>query len=150
MEDIYCWQSKFESCQYSKKLLDLLLLLNKKVENKIDITEIKKAIYYAKKYHATQKRKSGEPYYSHPIEVAYMVANYTARELPQSFRADMIVTSLLHGCIEDTEITEQIIATIFSEKIASQVQGLTRLKPDGKISSGEMINSFFSKENLIC
>jgi hypothetical protein len=42
-------------------------LQNEKSNHKVDIFEIKKAIYYAKKYHGNQKRASGEPYYSHPL-----------------------------------------------------------------------------------
>ncbi len=55
-------------------------------------------------------RQSGEPFYSHPIEVAYMVAEYTAQEICQLFRTDMIVTSLLHDTIEDTALTKEMIA----------------------------------------
>ena len=68
MKDINCWEAKFEACIYSDKLLNKLLLLNKQASNKIDFTEVRKAIYYAKKYHGAQKRQSGEPYYSHPLE----------------------------------------------------------------------------------
>lgn len=49
MEDIISsWNEKFEICVYSKKLLDKLEYLNTKVENPIDIFEIKKGIYYAR------------------------------------------------------------------------------------------------------
>jgi (p)ppGpp synthase/HD superfamily hydrolase len=143
MEDNNCWQSKFETCYYSDRLLDSLLLLNEKVENKIDIIEVKKAIYYAKKYHGEQKRQSGEPYYSHPIEVAYLVLDYTSRKATKFFRTDMIVTSILHDTIEDTELTERMIADIFGKLVASQVQDLTRVKMDQKISSTEMVNSLW-------
>lgn len=52
-------------------------------------------------------RQSGEPYYSYPIEVACMVAQCTALEIPRLFRTDMIVTALLHDTIEDTKLTER-------------------------------------------
>ncbi|MCC8400129.1 MAG: HD domain-containing protein, partial [Rickettsia endosymbiont of Platyusa sonomae] len=113
MEDIGNWQAKFEYCEYSAKLLGKLSLLNKKVTDPVDINEIIKAIYYAKKYHGSQMRQSGEPYYSHPIEIAYMVAQYTAQEIHQLFKTEMIVTSLLHDTIEDTTLTEEMIARIF-------------------------------------
>ena len=61
MDDANDWQAKFEPCQYSDRLIDKLLLLNKAAKNPVDIQEVKKAIYYAKKYHGDQKRKSGEP-----------------------------------------------------------------------------------------
>jgi len=67
MNDLSCWETKFKPCCYSERLLTKLLLLNENVQQKIDILEIKKAIYYAKKYHGIQKRESGEPFYSHPL-----------------------------------------------------------------------------------
>ncbi|MFU7502481.1 MAG: HD domain-containing protein [Candidatus Tisiphia sp.] len=143
MRDQNYWQIKFKMCQYSKRLLNQLLILNKHIKDKVDIIEIKKAIYYARKYYADQKRQSGEPYYSHPIEVAYMVATYTAQTRPRFFRTDMIVTSLLHDCLEDTNITEETINIIFGSKVANQVQDLTRIKLEKKISVVEMINSLF-------
>ena len=93
MEDINCWETKFKACVYSNKLLDKLLRLNEKTDNKINIIEIKKAIYYAKKYHGDQKRLSGEPYYSHPLEIAYNIADCF-------FTTDILVTSILHDTIE--------------------------------------------------
>lgn len=58
MEDLNSWKEKFEICVYSKKLLDKLESLNTKVKNPIDILEIKKGIYYARKYHGSQMRQS--------------------------------------------------------------------------------------------
>ncbi|MCC8371848.1 MAG: HD domain-containing protein [Rickettsia endosymbiont of Pseudomimeciton antennatum] len=140
MEDIDNWQAKFECCEYSAKLLNKLILLNEKATDPIDIREIIKAIYYAKKYHGSQMWQSGVPYYSHPIEVACMVAEYTAKEVHQLFKTEMIVTSLLHDTIEDTALTEEMIARIFGSNVASQVEALTRIKPYGKISSKEILN----------
>ncbi|MCC8400240.1 MAG: HD domain-containing protein, partial [Rickettsia endosymbiont of Platyusa sonomae] len=139
MEDIHNWQSKFESCEYAERLLNKLTQLNQQVKQPIDIDEVKKGIYYAKKYHNTQMRQSGEPYYSHPIEVAYMVAQHTALEMPQYFRADMIITSLLHDTIEDTALTKTMIDNIFGSQVANQVEDLTRVKVDRKISAAETV-----------
>ncbi len=74
MEDLGSWQEKFEICVYSKKLLDKVEYLNTKVKNPVDIEEVKKGIYYARKYHSLQMRQSGDPHYSHPIEVAITLA----------------------------------------------------------------------------
>ncbi|MCC8484221.1 MAG: HD domain-containing protein [Rickettsia endosymbiont of Labidopullus appendiculatus] len=147
MEDIGNWQAKFKCCDYSAKLLNKLILLNDKVTYPVDIREIIKAIYYAKKYHGNQMRQSGDPYYSHPIEVAYMFAEFTAQEMPILFKTDMIVTSLLHDTIEDTILTEEMIARIFGSQVASQVEALTRIKPYGKISSKETLN-LLSQQNM--
>ena len=91
-----------------------------------------------------QKRQSGEPYYSHPLEVAYMVAEHR-------FTTDVLVTSILHDTIEDTELTKEMIDYIFGFTIASQVEDLTRIKIDGKISVAEMVKSlwFQNKKDLL-
>lgn len=93
MQDLENWQGKFEICIYAQKLLDKITYLNSVVKTSaVDILEVKKAIYYARKYHGTQMRQSGEPFYSHPIEVACMISDYL-------FRTDILVTSILHDCI---------------------------------------------------
>lgn len=143
MQDDKSWWTKFDSCKYSNRLLDKLLLLNedKSKEDKINISKVQKAIYYAKKYHGDQKRQSGEPYYSHPFEVAYMISDYL-------FRTDIIVTSILHDTIEDTELTFEMIRKLFGEVIAHQVMDLTRITGgDGrKISSAEMVGFLFEQK----
>ena len=105
MEDVNNWQSKFAPCQYSDKLLNKLSLLNEQAKSPVDISEVTKAIYYARKYHGSQMRKSGEPYYSHPIEVAYLFAEYAGIENEQYYTTDLVATSILHDCIEDTVLT---------------------------------------------
>lgn len=136
MEDINDWESKFEVCPYAERLLNKILLKNKIADQLVNISKVKKAIYYAKKYHGEQTRKSGEPYYSHPLEVAYKVSDYL-------FETDIIVVSILHDTIEDTALTYSMIESIFSKKIADQVNDLTRIKIDGKISSGEMVETLW-------
>jgi len=54
MEDLSSWKEKFEVCVYAKKLLDKLEYLNTKVKNPVDIEEVKKGIFYARKYHGSQ------------------------------------------------------------------------------------------------
>jgi len=70
MEDRESWLPKFEECYASERLMAQVKRLD--IHNIVDIQEIKKAIYYARKYHGTQMRQSGEPYYYHTIEVAYI------------------------------------------------------------------------------
>jgi len=147
MEDINNWQLKFEPCYYSNRFLNQLTFLNTLVNFPVDVQEIKKAIYYARKYHDGQKRKSGEPYYSHPIEVGYILAEYAAKEDEKYFRTDLLVTSVLHDCIEDTTLTESMIATIFGKVVANQVESLTRIKLDGKISAAEIVDLLFLKHD---
>ncbi len=140
MQDLENWQGEFEICIYAKKLLDKITYLNSVVKTSaVDIVEIKKAIYYARKYHGTQMRQSGEPFYSHPIEVAYMISDYL-------FRTDIIITSILHDTIEDTELTKEKIAEEFGEKVANQIMDLTRIKEDSiKISAAEMVELLYTE-----
>ena len=147
MNKLTNWQQMYEPCTYSTRLLNKLIQLNSNVIKPVDIVEIKKSIYYAKKYHGSQMRQSGEPYYSHPIEVAYMVAEYTEQHMPKYFRTGMIVTAILHDTIEDTDLTENMIAYIFGDQVASQVEALTRIKPDRKISSAEIVERLFKEKN---
>jgi (p)ppGpp synthase/HD superfamily hydrolase len=146
MDDINNWQDKFEICSYAKKLIDKITHLNNIVKTShVDILEVKKAIFYAKKYHGVQIRQSGELYYSHPIEVAYMVAEHTA-QIPKYFRTDIIVTALLHDTIEDTELNEATIACLFGAQVASQVEDLTRIKSYGKISAAEILSLLYKQK----
>lgn len=140
MEDIDIWQNKFENCDYGKKLIDKIQELNITAKNPIDIQEIAKGLYYARKYHEGQMRQSGEPYYTHPVEVAIMLADFTAHEAPKLYKSYMIIIALLHDTIEDTHLTHEDISKIFDQDIADNVERLTRIKPHGKISSGEMLN----------
>ncbi|BFD46314.1 MAG: HD domain-containing protein [Rickettsia endosymbiont of Sergentomyia squamirostris] len=139
-EEINYWDnSKYAPCQYATRLLDKLRKMNEEVNRPIDIDEVIKAIYYAKKYHGSQMWQSGEPYYSHPIEVAYMISDYL-------YRTDIIVTSILHDTIEDTTLTEKMIAYIFGDQVASQVEDLSRNKLHGKISSAEILDILVQQE----
>ena len=109
-------------CKYSIKLLEKLKSLN--TQNVLDFELINKAIYWAKKYHDGQFRKSGEPFYSHPLEVAYMLSDY-------NLKTDVITASILHDIIEDTEVTVEMIEGTFGQRIAEMVDMLTRDRPDG-------------------
>jgi (p)ppGpp synthase/HD superfamily hydrolase len=133
---------KMLSCPYSKRLIEKLRLINLDLpeNSKIDIAEVEKGIVYAKYYHGDQKRDSGEPYYSHPLEVAFMVLDY----LP---RTDIIITAILHDTIEDTELTKEMITEVFGDKISEQVYDLTRIKEEGiKISSAQMVEELWLKK----
>lgn len=131
-------QLEFEDDYYSNKLVQKIYKLNLTRLPTVDINEIKKAIYYAKKYHGDQKRQSGEPYYFHPIEVAYMVTVHC-------FKTDIIVTSILHDIVEDTNFTVQMVEIIFGSTVASQVESLTRNKTYKKLSIQEIIEPLYQQ-----
>jgi (p)ppGpp synthase/HD superfamily hydrolase len=126
-----------EPCKYSIRLIAKLKSLDTK--NVLDSNLINKAIYWAKKYHGNQKRKSGEPYYTHPLEVAYMISDH-------KLKTDVIVASILHDIIEDTEVTVEMIEGTFGQRIAEMVDMLTRDRPDGtKLTIEEVINNAYKK-----
>ncbi|WPX99143.1 Putative SpoT-like (p)ppGpp synthetase domain protein [Candidatus Megaera polyxenophila] len=131
-------------CSYSIRLIDKLKSLDTK--NLLDFNLINKAISWARKYHGDQKRKSGEPYYSHPLEVAYMISEY-------KLKTDVIAASILHDIVEDTEVTVEMIQGTFGQRIAEMVDRLTRDRPDGtKLTVGQVLNNAYQlkdKEVLI-
>ena len=119
------------SCKYSIRLIEKLKLLD--TNGVLDFGLINKAIYFAKKYHDGQLRKSGETFYSHPLEVAYMISDY-------NLKTDVIVASILHDIVEDTEVTINMILETFGQRVAEMVNRLTRDRPDGtKLSVKEII-----------
>ena len=126
-----------EPCQYSIRLIEKLKSLDTK--NILDFDLINKAIYWARKYHGDQKRKSGEAYYTHPLEVAYMISEH-------KLKTDVIVASILHDIIEDTEVTAGMIFDTFGQRIAQMVDRLTRDRPDGtKLTIEEIIINAYKK-----
>ena len=126
------------SCKYSIRLIEKLKLLD--TNGVLDFGLINKAIYFAKKYHDGQLRKSGEPFYSHPLEVAYMISDY-------NLKTDVIVASILHDIIEDTEVTVEMIQGSFGKRIAEMVDSLTRDRPDGtKLTIEEVLNDSYKKK----
>ena len=82
---------------------------------------LNRAYVYAMKAHGAQKRASGDPYFSHPLEVAAIL---TDLHLDDS----TIVAAMLHDTIEDTAATREEIDQLFGQEIGALVEGLTKLK----------------------
>jgi hypothetical protein len=82
---------------------------------------LNKAYVYAMTKHGSQRRASGDPYISHPIEVAGILADMRLDEAT-------IAVALLHDTIEDTDATREDIEKGFGEEISSLVEALTKLK----------------------
>jgi len=133
MSKLNCLEIQTKSCDYTNKLLDKLLFLNQDALVKVNIKEIEKAIWCAKKYHANQKRHSGEPYYSHPIEVAGVTAEYI-------FDTETIIAALLHDVVEDTDSHLSQIELIFGTKVAEIVNALTKISFNLLLSKEETFN----------
>ena len=90
---------------------------------KPDVNEalLNKAYVYAMQKHGHQKRASGDPYFSHPLEVAAILTDMHLDEAT-------IAVALLHDTIEDTTATRQEIDELFGPDIGKLVEGLTKLK----------------------
>ena len=90
---------------------------------KIDLERLVEAYELAKVAHEGQMRKSGEPYLSHPLAVAHILADL-------ELDCDSLVGALLHDVVEDTEFTLNDVKERFGENVALIVDGVTKL---GKI-----------------
>ncbi len=82
---------------------------------------LNRAYVYAMKAHGAQKRASGDPYFSHPLEVAAILTDMKLDDAT-------IVAAVLHDTIEDTDSTREEIDRIFGSDIGRLVDGLTKLK----------------------
>ena len=99
---------------------EIVDLVTKKQKD-VNVDLIKKAYNFAKKYHGDQRRKSGELYIIHPLNVAYILA-----QLELDY--ETICAALLHDVVEDTEVTSKQLADEFGTNIAEMVDGVTKLK----------------------
>ena len=99
---------------------------------------IQKAYILSKSSHGNQKRHSGDPYFSHPLAVAEILADL---KLDQ----ESVITGLLHDVVEDTEVTLDEIETEFGEEIAKLVDGVTKLGKIESIPSNERVAENFRK-----
>jgi RelA/SpoT family (p)ppGpp synthetase len=82
---------------------------------------LNRAYVYAMKAHGEQTRASGDPYFSHPLEVAAILTDLNVDDAT-------IAAALLHDTIEDTETTRGEIDRLFGPEIGTLVEGLTKLK----------------------
>lgn len=85
-----------------------------------DLALLRRAFDYARKAHEGQRRKSGEPYITHPLEVTEIVADL-------KLDVASLCASLMHDVVEDTDVTVAQIHEAFGEEIAGLVDGLTKL-----------------------
>ena len=104
------------SRRYKKMLKNTYQTLTKE-----DKKLIRKAFDLAVDAHKDQRRKTGEPYIFHPIEVANIVANEIG------LGATSIAAALMHDVVEDTNYTLDDIQEIFGEKIVRIIDGLTKI-----------------------
>lgn len=131
-------------CTDEEVLLNKVNFMNK-LANKsncvnVDVELVKKGIDFAKFYHRNQTRKSGEPYYTHPIAVASIA-------MQDRFTDDIICGALLHDVVEDSECTCDIIAKEFSFRIAEIVHRITRYRFGQKMSVKYLIDKMILEKD---
>ena len=97
-----------------------LVELVKSYDPKTDEGALNRAYVYTMKAHGAQLRASGDPYFSHPVEVAGILAG-------MKLDAASIITGLLHDTVEDTVATLEDIERLFGPDIAKLVDGVTKL-----------------------
>ncbi len=95
-----------------------------------DEAMLNRAYVYTVQKHGSQKRASGDPYFSHPIEVAGLM---TELKLDQ----ETIITALLHDTVEDTLATTEEIERLFGPEVARLVDGVTKLSKIEAMSENE-------------
>ncbi len=97
---------------------------------------LNKAYVYSMKAHGSQKRASGAPYFSHPLEVAGILAEY-------KFDSKTIITALLHDVVEDTRTNLKDIEHNFGDEISYLVDGVTKLsKLEGRSDKFKKAENF--------
>jgi guanosine-3',5'-bis(diphosphate) 3'-pyrophosphohydrolase len=100
--------------------VDRLLKTVRTHHPKADVPLIERAYAAAEKAHSGQKRKSGEPYITHPVAVAQILADL-------GIGSKTIAAALLHDTVEDTDYTLDLVRSDFGDEIAMLVDGVTKL-----------------------
>ena len=121
---------------YPKEIKAILTKFEAKNMDDPGIPLIKKAYEFGEKAHKGQKRRSGEPYFIHCIQVAETLSEWNCDN-------DTIAAGLLHDTIEDTDLTKEDISNEFNPTIAELVWGVSKL-------SGIKFNSRQQKQAENC
>ncbi|MBR5723884.1 MAG: bifunctional (p)ppGpp synthetase/guanosine-3',5'-bis(diphosphate) 3'-pyrophosphohydrolase [Bacteroidales bacterium] len=132
--------SQFTSDDYSRidaAFAALMDIAAKRCKDEGETETIRKAFVFANEAHKNVRRRSGEPYMLHPIAVASIVVG----EIGLGCKS--ICAALLHDVVEDTAYTVEDIRNLFGDKIASLVDGLTKIKTvlDNEDRKGGTVNT---------
>lgn len=106
----------------AREYADLKEAARKRCSNRSELETVQKAFDFANEAHKGVRRRSGEPYILHPIAVAKIVVS----NIGLGYKS--IVAALLHDVVEDTNYSVDDIRNLFGDKIASLVDGLTKIK----------------------
>jgi GTP diphosphokinase / guanosine-3',5'-bis(diphosphate) 3'-diphosphatase len=117
-------QSKAVPSASARRILDLRFveLMDKMRKNRAgdDVELLRRAYDFAAERHSDQTRASGEPYLSHPLEVAHILAD-------MKFDATTLAAALLHDVVEDTKVPLDRISEMFGPEVARLVEGTTKI-----------------------
>ena len=102
-----------------KRFQDLLQII-RQYHPSDDVSLLERAYEVAKEAHGDQKRHSGEPYITHPVEVAIILAELEMDK-------ETIIAALLHDVVEDTDMTLDEVRREFGDEVAELVDGVTKL-----------------------
>ena len=124
------------------KIKELISTIDTYIPEK-EIDTILAALNFSQDAHNNQKRKSGEPFINHPIEVSKILASI-------KLDSSSIVSGLLHDTIEDTAISIKEIDKNFGEEVANLVQGLTKIsKYSLKVNNQKFGENYKKNEFLL-
>ena len=130
-----------EDCRVIEEAYDSLrAVAHKRCQNESEVQLVHKAFEFANQAHKDVRRRSGEPYILHPIEVAKIVVT----EIGLGCKS--ICAALLHDVVEDTSYSVDDIRNLFGDKIAVLVEGLTKIKT--VLDNEDRKGSDFSTESL--
>jgi len=101
------------------RISDLCPLLESYLEPK-DVAEVYRAYLFSAEVHDGQQRRSGEPYISHPLEVAHILAS-------MHMDARSLMAAILHDVIEDTRTAKDLLADDFGKDVAELVDGVSKI-----------------------
>ena len=122
-----------------KEFAPLWEAVEKRVEDPEERDLVRKAFDFANDAHKNVRRRSGEPYILHPIAVARIVVSDIG------LGCKSICAALLHDVVEDTDYTVEDLRNLFGEKIASLVEGLTKIKVVLDNEQKNKMNDIFSE-----
>lgn len=94
--------------------------------NEVEKEEILFAFQFAQRVHEGQYRKTGEPFITHPVEVANILLNELWPELGTPVTKDEVIAALLHDTVEDSEVNVWTIKVIFGDTVSMLINLLTK------------------------
>ena len=103
-----------------KGIFTHLLEIRARYDDEAGLERLRQAFEFGLKAHEGQTRESGEPYFTHPLHVACLLAE-------MRLDIDTLITALLHDTVEDCNVTLQDIRNVFGDSVAMLVDGVTKL-----------------------